>query len=125
MKATNIEIAKAGLCSETAVRGAIERGRVDPESLESVLGFVMAMRFKSLGIGGVDELASADPIERLMESGTLKTGNSLKPPSVKAVGGGDNLNPEIQTSDPDLIMVPDHSNDEVFYENGPYASGSG
>ena len=54
MKVTNIEIARSGLCSESAVRGAIERGRVNPEDLDSVLGFVLGMRYKELGICGMD-----------------------------------------------------------------------
>ena len=72
MKASNVEIAKAALCSETAVRGAIQRGKLDPDNLESVLGWVIAMRFKELGLGGLD-----DPIERLKGIGALKPASEL------------------------------------------------
>lgn len=55
MKATNVEIAKSALCSETAVRGAIERGKLDTEDVDSVTGFVLAMRLKKRGIKGITE----------------------------------------------------------------------
>ena len=58
MKTTNIEIAESALCSEGAVRKAVERRKLDPESVCSVVGFVLAMRLKALGLCGVDDLPS-------------------------------------------------------------------
>ena len=49
MKTTKTEIAGVALCSDKAVARAIEGGRFDPESLESVINWVMKMRVKSLG----------------------------------------------------------------------------
>jgi hypothetical protein len=71
MKATNIEIAGCALCSETAVRGAIERGRLDPSRLESVVGFVMGLRFKQLGISGGDDLVAVDKPARMVVASDL------------------------------------------------------
>jgi hypothetical protein len=51
---TNTEIAKSALCTEGAVRAASAGGRLNTESLDSVVGFVLAMRFKELGICGMD-----------------------------------------------------------------------
>jgi hypothetical protein len=50
MEATNTEIARCGLCTEGAVRVAIHSKRLDPENLESVLGFVLSSRVKSAGL---------------------------------------------------------------------------
>jgi len=55
MNATNIEIAKAALCSEGAVRKA--RERLDLDDLGVLLGWVLGQRVKELGLGGVDGLA--------------------------------------------------------------------
>jgi hypothetical protein len=55
MKATNMEIAKAALCSEGAVRKA--RERLDLDDLGVVLGWVLGQRVKELGLGAVDGIA--------------------------------------------------------------------
>ena len=52
---TNLEIAKVALCSEATVKKAVERGLKD--DLESVLGWVLLQRVKSLGISGIDLMA--------------------------------------------------------------------
>lgn len=54
MKVTNIEIASEAFCSETAVRKAIERGVLKPDSLGSVYDYVFRMRVKEMGWDAVD-----------------------------------------------------------------------
>ena len=50
-----MEIAKVALCSEATVKKAVERGLKD--DLESVLGWVLLQRVKSLGVSGIDLMA--------------------------------------------------------------------
>jgi len=59
MKATNMEIAKAGLCTEGAVRKA--RERLDLDDLEVLLGWVLGQRVRGLGLAAVDGIVSAGP----------------------------------------------------------------
>ena len=56
MKISNTEIARLGLCTEGAVRAAISSGRLDVENAESVFGFALVMRSKSIGFGIFDGL---------------------------------------------------------------------
>jgi hypothetical protein len=62
MKATNMEIAKAALCSEGAVRKA--RERLDLDDLGVLLGWVLGQRVKEMGLGAVDGLAEVDKPEK-------------------------------------------------------------
>ena len=66
MEIKNIEIAKCALCTEGAVRKAIERGRV--HDCESLLAFCLSVRMK----GG-----RVDVIDELLAGGHLKTGADL------------------------------------------------
>lgn len=50
---SNLEIAEAALCSESAVKKAVERGLSD--DLASLVGWVLLQRLKSLSLSGVDE----------------------------------------------------------------------
>ena len=118
MEISNTEIARCGLCSEGAVRAAKSNGRLDSTDAESVFGFILGMRVKELGLSAFDSIT--DPIDNLKASGALKRASDKK-----VIVDMDKMdNPDV-LSDPDRIMVPDHSNDETFYENGLYASGSG
>lgn len=89
MNISNVEIAQVAMCSEGAVRKAVERRRLDPESLLSVMGFVFALRMKNMGMRSLDEVAevSAAPkqeagrfpktIEELRQSGLLTNGAAI------------------------------------------------
>ena len=71
---SNLEIARAGLCTEGSVRNARKDGRLDDEKPESVAMFVLQMRMKADGWG-----FSPDPVGDLMSSGALKTGAEMEP----------------------------------------------
>ena len=53
MKISNTEIAKAARCTEGAVRKAVQRRLVDPESLSSLTDFVFKMRVKQAGMDAI------------------------------------------------------------------------
>ena len=94
MEIKNIEIASAALCTEGAIRKAIQRG-LDTKSLDAVIGFVMALRFKQLGIGGADDLVAmqnnppvydrktnGQTIDDLKKFGFIKKGSEIEAGSV-------------------------------------------
>lgn len=98
MKATKVEIAKEALCGESAVRGAIQRGKLDTGDLGSVIGWVLMMRYKELGVLGADGLVGgmmADPVENLKARGAVKAASELE-------------------------YEPDDSQKETVYKNGLY-----
>jgi hypothetical protein len=64
MKASNVEIAGVALCSEGAVRKARERH--DFDDLGVLVGWVLAARFKALGVCGVDELVSRKEVNGIV-----------------------------------------------------------
>ena len=66
---TNLEIAKVALCSEATVKKAVERGLKD--DLESVLGWVLLQRVKSLGISGIDLMAEMPKFSNMVTAESL------------------------------------------------------
>ena len=66
---TNLEIAKVALCSEATVKKAVERGLKN--DLESVLGWVLLQRVKSLGVGGIDLMAEMPKFSNMVTAESL------------------------------------------------------
>lgn len=77
MDVSNVEIAKVSLCSEGSVRKAVERKRLDAGSLESVVGFVLAMRLKQLGLCGLDDLMNGSSIPAGVQRGCPGVGDPI------------------------------------------------
>ena len=69
---SNLEIAKAGLCTEGAVRNARKDGRLDDNDPASVGMFVLQMRMKAEGWGFMP-----DAVGDLMSSGAIVKGSEL------------------------------------------------
>lgn len=67
MKVSYIEIAKAGMCTEGAVRAAVSTKRLECEDLGSVLVFVLAARLKAVGIEFLDEFCGIKTAAELVE----------------------------------------------------------
>ena len=70
LRYTYEEIAKASLCSVSAVKKAVERG-VLVDDIEVVLGWVMLQRVKQSGLGALDvpkfaKTVSADNVEHVL-----------------------------------------------------------
>lgn len=86
---SNLEIARAGLCTEGAVRNARKDGRLDDEDAENLAMFVLQMRMKAEGWGFMP-----DPVGDLLASGKLKTGA------------------DFETNPDEPECVPDHEHDE-------------
>ena len=82
---SNLELAKAGLCSEGAVRNARKDGRLEDSDPASVAMFVLQMRMKAEGWGFMPD---ASGLDGLIESGAVTDG----------VG--------------EVEIVPDHSQEE-------------
>ena len=70
---SNLELAKAGLCSEGAVRNARKDGRLDDSDPASVAMFVLQMRMKAEGWGFFTD---ASGLDGLIESGAVTKGVS-------------------------------------------------
>ena len=73
MEISNVDIAKASLCSEGAVRKAILRGELN--TLEELVGWCLRMRIKSIGLSGVD-VAGEKPkavFPKMIDCGNVKS----------------------------------------------------
>jgi hypothetical protein len=77
MNISNTEIAKAAYCTEGTVRAAVSAQRLNPSSLESVLGFVLTGRLKAQGIDGVFGLKGPDTLPAGVQRGCAGIGEPI------------------------------------------------